>query len=121
VSKYDKIAEKFYKLIKSQKPLSPSLKNIAVHNAFRAMSLGDFTGSERDARHWQKDGFKNKAYPVHIGWFKYLFGAFTYSIVKISTNVIGLIYVKDNRLEKYLWINQKFFTAILASFICRQL
>lgn len=94
--KYDKAAEKFYRLIQSQKPLAPSVKNIAVHNAFRAMSLGDFAGSERDTQHWQKDGFRDKAYPVRAG-YRYLFGAFVYGAAKMSTDIIGRIYVKDKQ------------------------
>ena len=94
-AKYDKLAAKFYSLIKSQRPLSPSLQNLAVHNAFRAMSLSGFTGSERDTLYWQQDGFKNKAYPIKAGWFRSLAGAVIYSAVKASSAAAGRMAAKN--------------------------
>ena len=93
-AKLDRAAERFYQTLKSSKIAEPSFKNMAVHNAFRAMSLGSFSGSERDTEYWQRDGFKDRAYPVRAGWLKYLFGAFVYGAVKLS---LGMI---DGKQEK---------------------
>ena len=84
-------AERFYGLIKSGKPISPVLNNIAVHNAFRAMSLGGFTASERDTQYWRQKDFVNKSYPVYAGALKYLAGTAVYGIVKFMSRNINRI------------------------------
>ena len=82
-------ADCFYKLIKSNKPLAPTIKNIVVHNAFRAMSLSEFSASERDAEHWRQSRFRDKAYPVKAGLFKYFVGAMIHGAAKWMTVIIG--------------------------------
>jgi len=93
-AKLDAAAEQYYRLLKSGKPLPPSLKSIAIHNTFRAMSLGEFTASERDTLHWRQSGFADKAYPAPAGVLKYCFGAVVHGAVKQSTRVIGKVYKK---------------------------
>jgi multimeric flavodoxin WrbA len=44
----DRAAERFYQLIASKRFIAPKFKSIAVHNAFRAMSLSDFAENGRD-------------------------------------------------------------------------
>ena len=97
IAKLDNTAEKFYSLIKSKRHIPPSLKNIAVHNAFRAMSLSDFSESECDTQFWRTEGFRNKAYPVKAGAFRYLVGAFIYGVAQYSTKVIGKMYIKRQK------------------------
>jgi len=92
--KLDAAAEQFYKRIKSKKQISPTAKNIATHNAFRAMSLSDFSESECDKNYWSKDEF-NRAYPVKIGKCKYLIGALVYSMVNKLADIIGRSYKKE--------------------------
>ncbi|GHV27799.1 hypothetical protein FACS18948_5770 [Clostridia bacterium] len=93
----DKAAEEFYDNIKSQRCFSPSMKNIAVHNAFRAMSLGGFSGSELDKQFWSKDGYLNKSYPVKIGVFKRATGSFVYQATKQVTDIVGRIYTRRQK------------------------
>ena len=92
-AKFDRAAERFYRLIKSGKPLPPSVKNITVHNSFRVMSLSGFSGSEIDTRYWQQDGFRDRAYPVKAGPV-YLIGAIVHGLVKFMVKIIGSIYEK---------------------------
>jgi len=93
-ARLDGAAERFYQMIKSGKPLAPGMKNIAVHNAFRAMSLGEFVASERDTRHWQQNGFCDRAYPVYAGVVKYFAGAMVYVAVKNIGAGLGRVYKK---------------------------
>ena len=94
-SKYlDSVVDRYYQLIASGKAVSPSIKNIAVHNSFRAMSLSEFGESECDAKHWQQPGFFDRAYPVKAGPFKYAAGSIVHGLVKRSTKIIGKIYAK---------------------------
>jgi len=86
--------EEYYRLIASKKPLSPSLKSIATHNSFRAMSLSEFCESERDALFWQQTGYSDKAYPVSAGPYKYAVGAIINKLVKISAKMVGRVYAK---------------------------
>jgi multimeric flavodoxin WrbA len=90
--KLDKATDRLYKLIKSKQHIAPSLKSIAIHNVFRAMSLSKYAESECDAAYWRKDGFYNKAYPVKAGLFKYLVGMFVHSFVKRLVKIIGWAY-----------------------------
>jgi len=87
-AKLDKAAEQFYQLIASKKPLSPKLKNIVVHNAFRAMSLCEFSDSECDTRYWRQEHM-NKAYPVKTGPLVYAFGTMVFSVIMQSIKIIG--------------------------------
>ena len=91
-AKIEKAAERFYKDIISNKALAPSMKNMAVHNAFRAMSLGEFAASEKDAAYWRQNGFRDKAYPVKVNAFSYFVGATVYGVVKQATVVLGRAY-----------------------------
>ena len=86
-------AERFYRLIQSGQFIAPSVKSIAVHNAFRAMSLSDFAEYACDTQFWQRDGYCNKAYPVRAG-FKYPIGVLMYAAAKYSTRMLGRIYAK---------------------------
>jgi multimeric flavodoxin WrbA len=90
-AKLDRVADRFYQMIASKRFLSPSLKSIAVHNAFRAMSLSGHTESVRDTQYWQQDSF-NKAYPVKAGALKYAAGALIFSLIKLATKMLGRIY-----------------------------
>ena len=90
----DRAADKFYRAIVSGKPIPPSIKNIAVHNSFRAMSLSEYGESECDAKHWQQPGFSDRAYPVKAGPFKYTAGSIVHGLVKRSSKIIGKIYAK---------------------------
>ncbi|MCL2392854.1 MAG: NAD(P)H-dependent oxidoreductase [Oscillospiraceae bacterium] len=87
-AKLDCQAEQFYQLIASKKPVAPSFRSIAVHNAFRAMSLSDFTGSARDTQFWQQKEF-DRVYPTTVGPVKYIFGAMVCSVVKSASLMIG--------------------------------
>ena len=95
--KLDRATQRFYQLVVSGKPLSPSMKNIAVHNACRAMSLSKFSESERDTKYWQQSGFYDKAYPEKAGAFKYAIGAVIYVIAKRMTEVIGRVYERRQK------------------------
>ena len=92
-AKLDRAAERFYSLIKSGRPLPPSVKNITVHNSFRVMSLSGYSGSERDTLYWQQDGFHNKAYPVKAGPV-YLIGAIMHGLVRFMLKIVGGVYEK---------------------------
>ena len=93
-AKLDRAAERFYQSIASKRFIAPTLRNIAVHNAFRAMSLSDYSESERDTAYWRQDGFRDRAYPVKAGP-GYVIGAFVYAAAKYMTNVLGKKYVKQ--------------------------
>jgi multimeric flavodoxin WrbA len=95
IKKIDRTAERFYSLLKSKQPIFPSLKNIAVHNSFRAMSLGEFAESERDTQFWSRKGFVDQPYPVKAGRFKSLVGSFVFSGVNNLTKIIGKLYMKN--------------------------
>ncbi|MCL2056757.1 MAG: NAD(P)H-dependent oxidoreductase [Oscillospiraceae bacterium] len=95
-AKIERFSNRFYALIKSKQQIAPGFKSIAVHNAFRAMSLSGFTGSEADGQFWQKEGFRDRAYPVKAGTTKYLFGVLVFSAVRSLTGIIGKIYIKRN-------------------------
>lgn len=88
-AKLDAAAETFYRQIKSGKPLPPSLKSIAVHNAFRATALGAFSASVRDRQYWQQTGFRDKPYPVPAGRFRTLLGAAVYSAATRASSILA--------------------------------
>jgi len=90
----NRFADRFYHQIISNKPIPPSLKCIVMHNAFRAMSLGEFAESERDTQFWLQNSYKNRAYPVRAGLLKYAAGAIMYGIVGYSAKMIGKMYAK---------------------------
>jgi multimeric flavodoxin WrbA len=87
-AKLKNAAERFYQSMASKRQIAPSLTAITVHNAFRAMSLGEYAGSERDAQFWRREGYKDRAYPVYAGW-KYAAGAIVCACVRTMTKMIG--------------------------------
>jgi len=87
-AKRDRQAQQFYQLIASKKPVDPSFRSIAIHNAFRAMSLSDFAGSVRDTQFWRQKEF-DRAYPVKIGSIKTVFGALVCGAVKSASLMLG--------------------------------
>jgi multimeric flavodoxin WrbA len=97
--KFDRAAERFYQLIASNRFIAPKLKSIAVHNAFRAMSLSDFAENECDIQFWQQQGFYDRAYPVKAGP-KYVAGALMYEAVKHLTIMLGRTYAKHLNTQK---------------------
>ena len=92
-AKLDRAAEQFYQQVAMKKMLPPSMKNIAVHNAFRAMSLSEFSESERDARFWRQDGM-NSVYPVKAGALRHAVGAVVFAASKHMTQLLGALYGK---------------------------
>ena len=64
--KLDEVAEKFYSRIKSKQRISPTLRTIAKHNAFRAMLQSDFSEYPRDTEYWKEPSNGSTAYPVPI-------------------------------------------------------
>jgi multimeric flavodoxin WrbA len=95
----DKAVERFYDNIKSGRQFSPSVKGVAVHNAFRAMSLSKYSESERDTQHWSKDGLRDKAYPVDAGIVKRALGTLVYTSALHMTDVAGRMYEKRRELS----------------------
>ena len=87
-AKIKNAAERFYRSIASKQQIAPSLKAVVVHNAFRAMSLGEFSGSERDAQFWRRKDYANRAYPAYAGW-KAAIGAIVFVCVRQATKAIG--------------------------------
>jgi len=94
----DKAANKFYKQLTHKKFIKPTFKSIAVHNAFRCMSLSKFAEYEKDTEHWSKKEY-NKAYPVKAGFFRYCTGAFVFSLAKVAVKVIGKKLSKQKKVE----------------------
>lgn len=90
----DRATRKFYELIKSKKPIPPSAKSIAVHNAFRVSSLSEFAQYGRDTEFWHQNGYVDKPYPARAGFFKAFIGAFVFSAAKNATAALGRIYKK---------------------------
>jgi len=82
-------ADRFYELLESGSPIAPSFNSIATHNAFRAMSMSEFSESKRDTEYWQQDGFYNKAYPTKAGPFKYMAGSMVHGLAKLTAKLIG--------------------------------
>jgi len=93
-SKLDRYAEKFYRQLESKNFIKPSLRSIAVHNAFRSMALSEFAEFEADTQYWKQEGF-NKAYPVKAGVFRYVMGAMIFCIASFSTKIIGKLFLKQ--------------------------
>ena len=94
----DRSTGKFYKQIVSKRFIKPSLKSIAVHNAFRAMALSDFAEFKRDTEFWSQKEM-NKAYPVKAGAFKRMTGGMVYGLAKFLTKIIGRKYLKKLKIE----------------------
>jgi len=86
-AKVQQISEEFYKQLTSGKFISPSLRSIAVHNAFRSMALSASAEYKRDTDFWQQDGYFNRAYPVKAG-AKYIIGALMFSLAKRTTIIL---------------------------------
>ena len=95
-AKLGRATERFYQQLTSHKPLPPSLKSIAVHNAFRAMSLSEFSESASDTRYWSRDEL-NRAYPVDAGAFKYAVGSLVFTASKHMTKLVGGLYEKRKK------------------------
>ena len=93
--KLSRAADQLYRLMKSNRQLPPSLKNIAVHNAFRAMAQGEYAESERDALYWQESGCGNKAYPLKVSWPMRAFGALVHRASAGAARLAGRIYMKQ--------------------------
>jgi len=92
-TKLDRHAERFYKQIVSKNFIKPSLRSIAVHNAFRSMALSEFAEFEADTQYWQQEGL-NRAYPVKAGVVKYAVGAAVFCIASFATKTIGRVFLK---------------------------
>jgi len=99
-AKLDRHADRFYHQIASGGYIEPTLRSIAVHNAFRSMALSDFAEFERDTQFWNQDGFRDKAYPVRVGKLKYAVGSAVFAVAAKLTKILGRRYVKNqNTLE----------------------
>ena len=90
--KLDRTVERFYRQLTDKQNLTPSIKSIAVHNAFRAMSLSAYSESERDTLYWQQDEMNN-VYPIRVGALQYLVGATVFAASKHMTNLIDRFYL----------------------------
>ena len=90
-------ADRFHHLITTKKYISPSMKGIAVHNAFRAMSLSAFSESERDTAHWREPGFRDRSYPVKAGICQRAVGAFVFGAARSATDMLGKQYLKKTK------------------------
>ena len=94
--RYDRAAERFYRQILENKALPPSTKSIAVHNAFRAMSLSAFSESERDTAYWRLPE-NNRVYPTNVGLLKSIVGALVFSASTHITKLIGVLYERRKK------------------------
>jgi len=94
-AKLDRKADTFYHQIASGGYIEPSLRSIAVHNAFRSMALSNFAEFERDTQHWQQDGFHDKAYPVRAGMLKYVVGSVIFAISTLMIKLLGRIFTNN--------------------------
>ncbi len=74
-------ASAFYDAVSQNKTTPPSFESVAVHNAFRAMSLSPKGPSECDRAYWQECSFAAKAYPRPIGPFLSAFGALVFGVM----------------------------------------
>jgi len=92
-ARLDRYAEKFYSQIVSGSYIEPSLRSIAVHNAFRSMALSDYAEFERDTQYWNQDGFRDKAYPVRAGTLKYVVGSAVFAVAARLTKILGKRYM----------------------------
>ena len=90
-NKLDRVAERFYQQLSDKQNLSPSIKSIAVHNAFRSMALSAYSESERDTQYWHQEQI-NKVYPVRAGALQYVVGAMVFTASKHMTKLIGKFY-----------------------------
>jgi len=86
-AKMQRSSERFYQQLTSERPIPPSFRSIAVHNAFRSASLSASTEYERDTEFWQQDGYRNRAYPVKAGP-KYVVGALIFGIARHTTKLL---------------------------------
>jgi len=96
-AKLGRAAERLYRQMQSSRPLGPSLKNIAVHNAFRAMAQDEYADSPRDARYWEESGYGGRAYPLKIGWPKRALGALVNRAAVGGARLAGRIYAKQKK------------------------
>jgi len=86
-AKMQRTSEQFYKQLTSERLIPPSLRSIAVHNAFRSAALSASAEYERDTEFWKQDGYRNRAYPVKAG-LKYIAGALMFSVATRMTKVL---------------------------------
>jgi len=86
-AKIQRASERFYQQITSKRFIPPSLRSIAVHNAFRSASLSASAEYERDTEFWQQDSYRNRAYPVKAG-LKYVVGAVMFGIARHTTKLL---------------------------------
>ena len=84
--KLDKVTENFYYTIQNNRLSSPSVKALAIHNAFRGMSAVDVPISELDKAFWEKSGYGHSVYPRKVNILKTALGAVTYSTMKKVIN-----------------------------------
>ena len=87
-TKVRKATERFYNQLASEHTITPTLRSIVVHNAFRAMSLSNYAEYERDTKFWQQDGYCNRAYPIKAGP-KYIVGVMIFSVAKFTAKILG--------------------------------
>ncbi len=74
-------ANAFYNAVSQNKTTPPTFESVAVHNAFRAMSLSPKGPSECDKAYWRDCGFAARAYPRPAGPVKSAFGALVYGVM----------------------------------------
>ena len=86
-TKVKRSSDKFYNQLISGRLIPPSLRSIAVHNAFRSMAQSASASDERDIEFWKQDGYHNRAYPVKAG-SKYILGALVFSLAKQTTKML---------------------------------
>jgi multimeric flavodoxin WrbA len=86
-AKIQRASDQFYQQLTSERFISPSLRSIAVHNAFRSASLSESAEYQRDTEFWQQDGYHNRAYPVKAGP-KYVVGALMFAVASSITKFL---------------------------------
>ena len=86
-AKVERACEKFYSQLVSDRTIPPSLRSIAVHNAFRSMALSASCEYDRDAEFWRQAGYADRAYPVKAG-LKYIAGAAVFALARQTTKVL---------------------------------
>ena len=96
-AKLDQAADRFYHKIRAKRLISPGLKNLVVHNAFRAMSLSGYSGSERDTAYWRDSGLGGTTYPTKTGPLKRCAGALIYHAASGMTKAAGRAYTKKQK------------------------
>ncbi|MCL1912608.1 MAG: flavodoxin family protein [Eubacteriaceae bacterium] len=96
-AKLDSAAERYYHMLLKKKPIAPSIKNLAIHNAFRAISLSEFSGSELDTQYWSQKGFANSTYPTKLSVARNIIGSVIHGVVKHSAKALDKAYKNNQR------------------------